>query len=191
VFAVTATQGPWRLEVFAADNGREPFTAFADSLSDTAFAALDAALRHVLAVRGIGLVSTEWLKPLGQGLHEFRVRHTASEIARMFAGEPAESVPGPGVPILLRVFVHFHGHRVILLLSGYDKQADASRKRQEREIAAARKYLVAWRQQEARRKARAQDQFAVHGRARARRVSGLVPQAVRAARCLDMGFTPY
>jgi hypothetical protein len=101
------------------------------------------------------LVSSEWLKPLGQGLHEFRVRHTAEEIAQMFTGESAESVPGPGTSILLRVFVHFYGQRVILLLSGYDKQDDASRKRQEREIAAARKYLVAWQQQEARRKARA------------------------------------
>lgn len=54
---------------------------------------------------------------------------------------------------MLRAFVHFHGHRVILLLSGYDKQDDPSGKRQEREIAAARKYLMAWQQQEARRKA--------------------------------------
>ena len=75
------------------------------------------------------------------------------EIAHMFAGEPPESVPRPGISILLRVFVHFHGRRMILLLSGYDKQDDASGKRQEREIAAARKYLVAWQQQEARRKA--------------------------------------
>jgi hypothetical protein len=58
------------------------------------------------------------------------------------------------VSILLRVFVHFHGNRVILLLSGYDKQDDASKKRQAREIAVARKHLVAWQQQKARRKAK-------------------------------------
>jgi hypothetical protein len=102
-------------------------------------------------------VSAEWLKALGQGLHEFRVRHTAEEIAHMFAGEPPESVPGPGISILLRVFVHFHGRRMILLLSGYDKQDDASGKRQGREITAARKYLVAWQQQEARRKAQVRE----------------------------------
>jgi hypothetical protein len=42
---------------------------------------------------------------------------------------------------------------VALLLAGYDKQDDASKKRQEREIAVARKYLAAWRRQAARRKA--------------------------------------
>ena len=168
MLAVTAAKGSWALEVFVNAGGREPFTAFADDLSDTAFAALDAALRHVLAARGIGLVSTEWLKPLGQGLHEFRVRHSAGEIAHMFAGEPPETVPGPSTSILLRVFVHFHGHRVILLLSGYDKQDDASGKRQEREIAAARRYLVAWRQQEARRAAQVR-KISPPGSARPRR----------------------
>jgi hypothetical protein len=150
---MTISRDRWTLEVFVTDNGREPFTAFADNLSDTAFSALDAALSHVLAARGIGLASTEWLKPLGHGLHEFRIRHTAEEITHMFAGEPPASVPRPGVSILLRVFVHFHGRRVALLLAGYDKQDDASKKRQEREIAVARKYLAAWRRQAARRKA--------------------------------------
>src|SRR5215469_9230005 len=151
---MTAAKDRWALEVFAGDDGREPITAFADDLSDTAFAALDAALKHVLAVRGIGLVSTEWLKPLGQGLHEFRVRHSAEEIAHMFAGEALESVPRPGTSILLRVFIHFHGQRVVLLLCGYDKRDDTSRKRQEREIAVARKHLTAWRRQQARPKAK-------------------------------------
>jgi hypothetical protein len=97
---MTISRDRWTLEVFVTDNGREPFTAFADNLSDTAFSALDAALSHVLAARGIGLASTEWLKPLGHGLHEFRIRHTAEEITHMFAGEPPASVPRPGVSIL-------------------------------------------------------------------------------------------
>lgn len=42
---------------------------------------------------------------------------------------------------------------MVRLLSGYDKQGDASKKRQEKEIALARKYLTAWNQQEARRRA--------------------------------------
>jgi hypothetical protein len=50
------------------------------------------------------------------------------EITHMFAGERPPSVPRPGVSILLRVFVHFHGRRVALLLAGYDKQDDASKK---------------------------------------------------------------
>jgi len=147
------TEGGWTLEVFEADNGHQPFTSFIEDLDETAFAALDEALKHVLAVRGMDLVRTEWLKPLGEGLHEFRVRHTADEIAHMFNDEPPGTGPKPPESILLRVFVHFYGQRVVLLLSGYDKQDDASRRRQEQEIQDARKCLTAWRQQEARRKA--------------------------------------
>lgn len=155
---------PWTLEVFGADKGREPFSAFTDQLSDVAFAALDAALGHVLAVRGIDLVGTEWLKPLGQGLHEFRVRHSGLEIAHMFAGESADHIPRSGESVLLRVFVHFHGRRIILLLSGYDKGADPSSRRQRREIAAARKHLTAWKQQQVRHKAQARKRMLLNPR---------------------------
>lgn len=144
--------GGWTLEVFATDSGDEPLTRFLGDLSDAAAVALDAALNHVLAVRGMDLAKSEWLKPLGQGLHEFRVRHSADEIRHMFADEQPGVAPDPE-SILLRVFVHFHGQKVVLLLSGYDKQDDASKKRQEKEIALARKCLTAWNQQEARRRA--------------------------------------
>jgi hypothetical protein len=91
VWAVKRPKSEWTLEVFTTDDGFEPFVTFADELSDVAFAALDAALQHVLVVRGIDLAGTEWLRPLGQGLHEFRVRHAADEIARMFAtGRPTK-----------------------------------------------------------------------------------------------------
>jgi putative component of toxin-antitoxin plasmid stabilization module len=150
---MTVPEGGWSLDVFATDNGAEPFTSFMDDLSDAAAVALDAALTHVLAVRGIDLANSEWLKPLGKGLHEFRVRHSADEIMHMFADERPGLAPDPE-SILLRVFVHFHGRRVVLLLSGYDKQDDASKKRQEKEIAFARKCLSAWNQQEARRRAK-------------------------------------
>jgi hypothetical protein len=76
--------------------------------------------------------NSEWLKPLGDGLHEFRVRHSAEEVSRMFADE----LPGtaPAEPVLLRVSVHFHGNNVVLLLSGHDKGEDPSEKRQQRAI---------------------------------------------------------
>jgi putative component of toxin-antitoxin plasmid stabilization module len=141
----------WHTEVFAQDNGFEPYTHFIEELDDFQFTALDAAIENVLAVRGIDLVSTEWLKPLGQGLHEFRVRHTEDEILHMFgAGEIGTSTKKK---VLLRVFVHFHGARAVLLLSGYDKGDDPSDRRQEKAIARARQYLMEWRSQETRRKA--------------------------------------
>lgn len=147
--------GGWAAEVFTADDGSEPYTTFAEGLDDFTWVALDAAITHVLAVRGVELVRTEWLKPLGEGLHEFRVRHDASEITNMFgsegANDPANLISPPRA-ILLRVFVHFHGDRVVLLLSGYDKGSDPSDKRQQREIARARKCLTAWHEQQKRQR---------------------------------------
>jgi hypothetical protein len=93
----------------------------------------------VLAERGPDVCWTAWGKALGEGLYEFRVRHTAKEIAAMFGGTP----PGgkAGERVLLRVFFHAHGERVVLLLGGYNKGKDPSERRQQREIGAARKRL--------------------------------------------------
>ena len=118
-----------------------PFARFVKSLSDFKFEALDAAIDCVLVRRGLDLVRTEWLKPLGGGLHEFRVRHTAREIAQMSGGAaPSNAVPQEKV--LLRLFVHFYGDRMVLLLGGYDKGRHSGAKRQQREIDRARRSLA-------------------------------------------------
>ncbi len=141
----------WTLEPFEADDGSVPFAVFAEDLSDFKFVALDAALERVLAVRGLDLARTEWLKPLGDGLHEFRIRHDAKEIAHMFGGDPPD-VTAPVEKVLLRVFVHFYGEKVVLLLGGYDKGEDPKERRQQREIAAARKLLAQFKERRRREK---------------------------------------
>ncbi|MEI2699041.1 MAG: hypothetical protein V9E94_12100 [Microthrixaceae bacterium] len=132
--------GDWTPEPFEADDGTIPFQRFVDDLSDLKFVALDTAIDRVLSARGIDLVRTEWLKALGEGLHEFRVRHDADEVARMFGGDVPDAVGRPE-KVLLRVFVHFYGQKVILLLGGYDKGDDPKPRRQQREIAEARRLL--------------------------------------------------
>lgn len=139
----------WTPEAFEADDGSIPFKRFVDELDDAKVAALDVAITRVLAERGIDLVRTEWLKALGEGLHEFRIRHTAAETARMFGGDPAAIHP-PGA-VLLRVFVHFYGSKVVLLLGGYDKGDDPSPRRQQREIKQARRLLTQFRERQRRR----------------------------------------
>ncbi len=128
-------------ESFQADDGTMPFEQFVNGLSDLKFMALDAALDRVLSVRGIDLVRTEWVSPLGEGLHEFRVRHDTDEVAHMFGGDPPQ-VAAPPETVLLRVFVHFYGDKMILLLGGYDKGKDPKQRRQQREIAEARRLLA-------------------------------------------------
>lgn len=149
---MTTRSGPWTLEPYTDENGHCPYETFIGSLDDATFAALDAAVEHVLQRLGLDLCKTEWMKALGAGLYEFRIRHDADEITARFGQEDATAAPHH-VPILLRVFCHFYGDKVILLLSGYDKGADPSDRRQQKEIVQARKHLTAW--QEARKRAAA------------------------------------
>jgi hypothetical protein len=65
----------------------------------------------------------------------------------MFGGDPpaeAGDKDGPPGKVLLRALCHAYGNKVVLLLGGYDKGGDASAKRQQREIATARKRLRAF-----------------------------------------------
>ncbi len=141
--------GDWTPEPFEADDGTIPFQRFVDDLSDFKFVALDTAIDRVLSARGIDLVRTEWLKALGEGLHEFRVRHDADEVARMFGGDVPDAVGGPD-KVLLRLFVHFYGQKVVLLLGGYDKGDDPKPRRQQREIAEARRLLGQFKERQRR-----------------------------------------
>jgi putative component of toxin-antitoxin plasmid stabilization module len=140
----------WEVEFYADQNGREPCREWADGLSPQKRAAFTAAVRLVLARRGLDVVGTEYGKPLGDGLYEFRVRWTASEIRHKVEGLAPEEVGGAPEAVVLRVFFCTAGRKVILLLSGYDKARDPSDRRQQREIAKARKALTACRQSQKR-----------------------------------------
>lgn len=77
------------------------------------------------------------------------MRHDAATIRALYSDSGASS-SAPSKKILLRLFVHFHGQKVILLLHGYDKGRDDSPRRQNREIQEAQKRLRAWRAAQAR-----------------------------------------
>lgn len=133
----------WSIELFEDDFGRRPVEGWLDRLTDQQFAAVDAAITWVLKARGIGLLNTKWLTHIDRGLYEFRIRHSASQIISMYA-RTGEDAPTQSEPILLRIFVAFHGSRVILLLHGYDKGSDDSRRRQQSEIREAKRRLKRW-----------------------------------------------
>lgn len=140
--------GNWTIDVFEADNGSQPFAQFVTKLTPAQRVAISATIEHRLVPFGIDLVSTEWMKALKEGLYELRIRHHADEITGPDQ-EPTARAPG-GERILLRVFVHFYGNRIVLLLGGYDKGNDPSDRRQQREIAAARKLLTQFRNRQQR-----------------------------------------
>jgi putative component of toxin-antitoxin plasmid stabilization module len=135
-----SARSKWSVEFYADQDGHEPCREWLDGLSEPKRDALLTALEHVLARLGPDVCESEWGKPLGTGLYEFRVRHTAEETAAMFAGEPRGGTRGQA--IVLRVFFHPYGKRVILLLGGYDKGKEPSQRRQQREIETARSRLV-------------------------------------------------
>jgi hypothetical protein len=140
----------FEIEIFRDSNGKQPFLTWADrKLSDSQFAALDAAIDHVLAEQGIQLLGTAWMKSLGKNLFEFRIRHTASQI--ITETSPNTKSNNERNKVLLRVFVSFPFQSQILVLHGYDKGSDDSRSRQHKEIALARSRLKEWNMQSGKR----------------------------------------
>ena len=120
-------------------------------LTDVELAVLLAGLEHMLSNRGVDVCQTEWGKQLGEGLFEFRIRHTSAEIEHMFTGASSSRQAGKREKVLLRVFCHAYGTNV---LNGYDKACDSSDKRQQREITLARRRLVEFKERQARERKR-------------------------------------
>jgi hypothetical protein len=139
----------WKIEFYTEDGGRQPAREWLQSLRSPQRAAAVAAIETQLTELGLDICATEHGKQLGQGLFEFRIRQD-QRILRRKAGQSGH---GRSQKILLRIFCHAYGDRIVLLLGGYDKGADASVRRQRREIETARRRLRSFRQARRRRQA--------------------------------------
>jgi putative component of toxin-antitoxin plasmid stabilization module len=152
------TEGSWSVEFYADYSGRQPCRVWAEKLSPVKKAAFLAAVGTVLTRQGSNVAGTEFGKNLGAGLYELRIRQTADEIRQRVGdlpiGREGTQRNDPPEVVLLRVFFCTSGRKVIVLLSGYDKGANPSGKRQQKAIADARKLLTAHR--EARKRGRNQ-----------------------------------
>lgn len=132
--------GEWSVELFETPSGHEPFDAFLQSLDQYQLVVLQTAINTILARQGHNVCGTEWGKPLGKGLYEFRVRRALTTICKEAGIDVPASAPAGG-EVMLRVFFAVYGSRIVLLLGGYDKRADASPRRQQKEIKRARALL--------------------------------------------------
>jgi hypothetical protein len=72
------------------------------------------------------------------------VRHDAATILRERNLPVPANLKASHRDILLRVFCHAHGRKVVLLLAAYDKGREPSAKRQNTEIKRAKQRLVRW-----------------------------------------------
>jgi len=131
----------YELEFYEDENGDTPVLRWLrEELTPTKRRALGHAMNEVLQRLGVGVCATEFGKQLGGGLFEFRLRRDLREIAVVGAAESGR--------LLLRVFCHAHGNRLILLVGGYDKGEHPSPRRQNAEITLARARLRDWRRRQ-------------------------------------------
>jgi hypothetical protein len=135
--------GQYRLEFYKDDNGDEPVLRWLrEELSPAQRMIVGTAMREILEEVGVSVCGSEYGKALGGGLFEFRVRGQLSEYV------DKAKLDGPDEKVLIRVFFHAHGDKVILLLAGYDKLANPSKSYQHEEIKRARTRLNAWKLQQ-------------------------------------------
>jgi len=117
----------YKIEFYEDESGRKPALSWIrDDLDVRKRRTLGTAMREILQQQGVGVCGSPFGRQLGGGLFEFRLRDSE---------------------LLLRVFCHAYGDRIVLLLHGYDKGVDPSDKRQAREIAEARHRLARWKKQ--------------------------------------------
>jgi len=115
----------FQLEFYEAADGSVPVRDWIrEDLTRNQRRQLGAAMQSVLQRFGVEVCGTGFGRALGGGLFEFRLRLSAPDAA------------------LFRVFCHAHGDRLILLLGAYDKARDPNSRRQQREIAVARRRLA-------------------------------------------------
>ncbi len=145
----------WEVEFYDEEGGRCPVREFLADLEPEKRMAMIAAIEVVLVPRGLAVCETEYGRQLGDGLFEFRVRHdeqtTLAKAGRESSGDQARRRGD----VLLRLFCHAYGEKIVLLLGGYDKGADPSGRRQSREIETARRRLRSFRLRRQRKKAAA------------------------------------
>jgi len=142
---------PFKLQFYDdPDTGLAPvYEWITGDLSTFQRRSLGIAMSEILERHGIGVCGGEYGKQLGRGLFEFRLRHGADEIAAMFTSKPPDARDRE--PILLRVYCHAFGDKIVLLLAGYDKLASPSKKRESKEIELARTRLAEFRRRNRRK----------------------------------------
>lgn len=130
----------WRLELFQLPSGQIPFATFRDSLDPFETELLDLCILKILAREGNNVCGTNWGKPLGAGLYEFRINRSLTALCKQFGIDDSHELKS-GESKLMRVFFTVEGQKIILLLCGYDKGKDPSRRRQHKAIKSARMLL--------------------------------------------------
>jgi putative component of toxin-antitoxin plasmid stabilization module len=138
----------YTLEFYEDEHGDEPVLRWLRSLTPRKRRAIGVAMYEILQHEGPRVVGTNFGKMIGGGIFEFRLDQTATEVLARKGKRARPEMDAPA-KILLRVFCHAHGNRIVLLLAGYDKGERPSRRHQQAQIALAKQRLRAWRARQA------------------------------------------
>jgi len=140
----------WEIEFYEDDSGNKPVLRWIkEDLTPTKRRALGTAMRRMLQVQGPGVSRSGWGRHVAPGIFEFRLRMNGKEIINLEAEihgiterEARERFQlNASEDVLLRVFCTARGQKIVLLLHGYDKGRDPSKRRQQAEIAEAQSRL--------------------------------------------------
>lgn len=143
------TETPYTLVFYKDENGDEPALRWLrEELGSTQKRAIGVAMHEILCHEGVDVCQGEFGKALGDGLYEFRLRYDSAEILarKGRVRRVTDRLRGKSERILLRVFFHPHGDKLILLLGGFDKSRFPGKRHQDRAIATARQRLERWKQ---------------------------------------------
>lgn len=143
--------GPtYTLEFYEDANGDEPVLRWLRSLTPRKRRAMGVALFEILQHEGPNVVGSNFGKPIGGGIFEFRLDQDATQVLAR-KGKAGKPEPGGPAKILLRLFCHAHGNKILLLLAGYDKGTRPSARQQQEQIQLAKERLKDWKAREAER----------------------------------------
>ena len=134
----------YTLEFYEDEQGREPVLDWLHRLTPRKRRAIGVAMFEILQHEGPRVVGTNFGKGLGGGIFEFRLDQDAAQVLAR-KGKSARQEAAESAKILLRVFCHAHGDRIVLLLGGYDKGERPSTRHQQAQIELARARLRDWK----------------------------------------------
>ena len=136
-------QAPYEIVFYEDEDGNEPALKFMQSLDGAKRRAIGVAINEVLRYEGPDVAAGNFGRSLGDGLYEFKLDQDAEQILRRKGRNPRPEAEE--AKILLRMFFHPYGRKILLLLGGYDKGEQSSKPRQQMEIEAAKKTLNRWK----------------------------------------------
>lgn len=134
--------GPYVIEFYQAPAGDYPVEKWLDGLTPTKRRAAIAAIEEILKRDGVNVCGTLWGDNIGDGVFEFRNRHSEGQIRAMVGDKAGEPNIARREKILLRIFCHAYGNRVVLLLGAYDKAKRDKGPYQQKQIAIAKKRVA-------------------------------------------------